>query len=220
MSAQIQEFVSELSSYRSNNVFNPYSDICDLHDKNNASEIRRENLKSALFSISQGSVDDIWIGRDLGYRGGRRTGLALTDEGNLGNASDIWNAELRQATLGEECCERTAGNIWRLVRRIDKRVFMWNIFPFHPHEFDSPFSNRCHTSTERETGLEILKNLVEMLQPSRLIAIGNDSYNSSKRVFQDWPVEKVRHPSYGGEKEFLSQMENLYRLPRRKLSRK
>lgn len=25
-------------------------------------------------------VDAIWIGRDLGYRGGRRTGLALTDD--------------------------------------------------------------------------------------------------------------------------------------------
>jgi len=25
----------------------------------------------------------IWMGRDLGYRGGRRTGLALTDEAHL-----------------------------------------------------------------------------------------------------------------------------------------
>ena len=79
MNMNTKTFVDELKSYQGNNVFNPYADLCTIYDKFNAADIRRNNLRLTLDSFLQTGVDSIWIGRDLGHRGGRRTGLALTD---------------------------------------------------------------------------------------------------------------------------------------------
>jgi hypothetical protein len=37
-------------------------------------------LTQILQAAEAASVDAIWVGRDLGFRGGRRTGMALTDD--------------------------------------------------------------------------------------------------------------------------------------------
>ena len=50
-------------------------------------------------------------------------------------------------------------------------------------------------------------------QPQRLIAIGNDAAHTAHRLASGGQVVQVRHPSYGGQTEFLSQMRTLYRLP-------
>ena len=46
--------------------------------------------------------------------------------------------------------ERTANVIWRMLMRIDEPIFLWNVFPLHPHEPDDPMSNRRHTAKERD----------------------------------------------------------------------
>lgn len=205
-------FVSELATHQGDRVFNPYSDVCDIYDKDNANHIRSRNLEVILDSFSNRQVDAIWIGRDLGHRGGRRTGLALTDEGNLKTASEMWQVNLNQATNGEVLYERTAANIWNLMTKIDKNIFMWNVFPFHPHEADNQFSNRSHTSKERDIGLEILAALIKIIRPQRIVAIGNDAFKCSLRIFDHDQIYKVRHPSYGGEREFSAQMCQQYGL--------
>jgi predicted 2-oxoglutarate/Fe(II)-dependent dioxygenase YbiX len=65
-------------------VFNPYRETCAHHDHPEA--VRRRNLKRCLEAALDARVDTIWIARDLGYRGGRRTGVPLTDEVHLGPA--------------------------------------------------------------------------------------------------------------------------------------
>ena len=207
-----KDFVKGLSQYKGQNVFNPYSDVCDIHDRFNADVIRSKNLEMTLDSLTNVNVDSIWIGRDLGHRGGRRTGIALTDEGHLQSASDIWNVNLEQATTGGVIYEQTAANIWNFVKRIDSNIFMWNIFPFHPHEVDNQFSNRAHTAKERESGLEILITLIDLIRPSKIVAIGNDAYKYSQKVFDQTRISKVRHPSYGGKKEFSKNITSLYKL--------
>ena len=52
--------------------------------------------------------------------------------------------------------------------------------------------------------------MVEYLQPKRIIAIGNDAYNVLSGVFTEDFVYKARHPSYGGQTEFLTTMNTLY----------
>lgn len=202
----------ELKQYESPNTFNPYSDKCEEYDRSVAPAIRRRNLKAVVERCLDTGVDSIWLGRDLGYKGGRRTGLALTDEVHLHKASDTWKVELHQATKGEALSERTAYNIWRHLDQTDKRVFLWNIFPFHPHQPGDPLSNRAHTAVERDYGLGILELIVSLMQPAEIVAIGNDADICSRRVFPSRRIHKVRHPSYGGERKFSQQLIALNRM--------
>ena len=52
-------------------------------DGPDAPAIRRSNLGLVLEAALAGGISSLWIARDLGHRGGRRTGLALTDEVHL-----------------------------------------------------------------------------------------------------------------------------------------
>ena len=209
---RVNNFIKNLSVYSDENVFNPYSDICDIYDRHDGNKIRLSNLNSVLSAFSDKNIESIWIGRDLGHRGGRRTGLALTDEANLKFASGIWKVKLKQATNGDIFVERTAATIWNHLKLIDKNIFMWNVFPFHPHEPGKPLSNRAHTSRERDIGLDTLVELISILRPKNLVAIGNDAFRCSAAMFHKERVFKIRHPSYGGEKIFSKQISQLYGL--------
>ena len=63
-------FVSTVSALQFENCFNPYTDRCEVHDQRDAPRIRASALSALVESASQEQVDAIWIGRDLGYRGG------------------------------------------------------------------------------------------------------------------------------------------------------
>ena len=143
-------FVTQIESLRFKNAFNPYAEICDLCDRPNAAELRRQNLRKVLHAAVENGVESVWIARDLGYRGGRRTGLALTDEVHLQSHSKLLkSAPLHQATKGPAVGERTALIVWRMLNLINAPVFLWNIFPLHPHEPNEPLSNRTHNRAER-----------------------------------------------------------------------
>jgi len=157
-----------------------------------------------------GGVDSIWIGRDLGYRGGRRTGLALTDDVHVHRHTSRWGVPAVVPTTGALVSERTATVIWSVLDGIEERVFLWNVFPLHPHEADTPFSNRQHNSQERRAGEQILVDLVMRLRPRRIVAIGNEAAGAARRLDLLVPVLPVRHPSYGGQRQFLCQMSALY----------
>ena len=204
--------LATLQAYKSDSVFNPYSDNCDLSDRSNAAKIRLDNLSDLIDSFLGCPVDAIWVGRDLGHKGGRRTGIAFTDEFHLELASKVWGVNLGKATKDAIVTERTATTIWNLIDKIDKKIFTWNIFPFHPYEKHNHRSNRSHTVKERSAGKKIISMLVELMCPKTMVAVGNDAYNCLQRMFPDTEVFKVRHPSYGGEKMFSQQISELYSL--------
>lgn len=207
-------FVRALRNIRFEHTFNPYADTCAIHDRKEAPRARRKMLLTMLEAAVQVQVDAIWIGRDLGYRGGRRTGLALTDDVHMEAHGARWGIAATRPTKGEAVAERTAAVIWRILRQIETPIFLWNVFPLHPHEPEDPFTNRSHNAREAEAGEALLIDLVFLLKPKRLIAIGNDAAHTAHRLASSGQeVVKVRHPSYGGQTEFLSQMRTLYRLP-------
>ncbi len=206
------KFVQELRMLQFENAFNPYSDKCEVYDYFDAPKKRRLILKSMLQEASQVDVDSIWIGRDLGYRGGRRTGLALTDDVHLVHHVNRWGIECDKLTKGNAVPERTAAVIWSILSQISSPIFLWNVFPLHPYEEGDPFSNRAHNSKERAAGEEILATLIELLEPKRLIAVGNDAERTAIKIANGKEVIKVRHPSYGGQNTFISQMKTLYGL--------
>lgn len=206
------KFVSALAAVRMPSVFNPYSDVCPYFDLSDAPARRRANLEAHLQASIDLEVDTLWVARDLGYRGGRRTGIALTDEANLDNLSRTFHDQLPvvRATKGPLVAERTAAVVWGVVQQLSVPVFTWNVFPLHPHEKNKPLTNRCHTRAERQECREILESLLDLLRPKKIVAIGNDAALG----LDDLGVKclKVRHPSYGGIADFRQGIWSIYGL--------
>jgi uracil-DNA glycosylase len=203
------KFLVALAQIRLPGVFNPYADCCDVFDRADAAHRRRKNLESFLEASLDCNVKTIWIARDLGYRGGRRTGVPLTDDVHLALVGQLLGGiELKRATKGPVVAERTAAIVWKVLARIHQPVVLWNVFPYHPHEPNDPFSNRAHTAAEREVALPLLKSLIDMFRPQQLVAIGRDAQLALTEL--KTPVAPVRHPSYGGQSEFMAGVFKLY----------
>ena len=202
-------FVAALSKISLPNVFNPYADRCDLFDLPKAANMRRKNLVSYLTAIERSGSDTIRMGRDLGYRGGRRTGLALTDESHLGDLAECYpGSTINRATTGPIVAERTATEIWSAIRAVPIPPLLWNVFPFHPHEPEQQLTNRKFTIRELSAVDELNRLLIAWLGIKTIVCIGQDAakYASGFGV----SVECIRHPSYGGIKDFRAGIERVY----------
>lgn len=203
------QFVEALADVRLANVFNPYTDRCDLNDLRDGPARRRRNVQTYLSQAIELGASEIWVARDLGYRGGRRTGIPLTDEIHLPIAGRLFGgADFVRATKGPVVAERTAAVVWRVLSILGRPVVLWNAFPFHPHEPGDPLSNRCHTRAERAATAHLFKALLDLVQPRELIAIGKDA---AAALSEFAPLASiVRHPSYGGQNEFIAGVERHY----------
>ena len=204
------QFVELIARVRLPSVFNPYADTCPYFDLPDAPRRRRQNLHSQIEGALTAGADTIWIARDLGYRGGRRTGIALTDEAHLPLMSRYWGGStaIEKATKGPIVAERTAGVVWGVIQALDVPIFTWNVFPLHPHDQENPLTNRCHTRGERQSSQPLLMALLDLLRPSKVIAIGNDAADGLNDLGVD--CLKVRHPSYGGISDFQRGIWSIY----------
>lgn len=202
-------FIRHLSDVSFPNVFNPYRDWCDEHDHPGSPEIRCSNLRRYLDAALSRGVDSLWVGRDCGYRGGRRTGIALTDEIQLDTLERHFAfAGITKATIGVPVKERTATAVWKTIREVNAQVFLWNAFPFHPFEAGKSLSNRPHTAREFDDCKHLLICIIEWLQPQMIFALGADAYRAVERL--GFKVSRVRHPSYGGHIEFSEAIRRHY----------
>lgn len=202
-------FVAALADVQLHGVFNPYRDHCQMHDLANAAAMRRKNLREYLAVVERLRTDTIWMGRDLGYRGGRRTGLALTDEARLPMFAAYYAGFApSKATKGPSVAERTAAEIWAVLAHLERPPLLWNVFPFHPHDRDDPMTNRRFVAHELAEVTDLNRTLITWLGIRRIVCIGQDAtaYAATFGV----EVECVRHPSYGGVTEFRQGMQRIY----------
>ena len=207
-----RQFVDCLSKLQFPNAFNPYYGQCPVHDLHDAPRIRSRVLLEVLEAAVKRDVDSMWIGRDLGYRGGRRTGLAFTDDLHMHEYANRWGVSVGRSTVTDTYSERTATVVWSVLSRITVPVFLWNVFPLHPYEPGNPFSNRSHNRSERNAGRRLLAQVIYLVKPRRLVAIGNDAARAVSDLSVEGGVEYVRHPSYGGKALFVSRISELYHL--------
>ncbi len=207
-----KSFLSLVKQYRGNNVFNPFGETCAETDCEEAAERRLCNLRAQLKIAQSDRVFDLWIGRDLGYLGGRRTGIALTDEYHLPEFRAVWGLDFDKVTRSATCQERTATVIWRALKALERPVLTWNVFPFHPHIANRAFTNRAHTAAERRVGLGLLTRLVRIVKPERIVAIGRNAQAAAREISHGAAVVDARHPSYGGQSDFLKVIQSTYRL--------
>ena len=177
-----RNFIFSLKTLTFPHTFNPYSDHCPVFDAVAAFDKRSEVLTGIVASAVRQGVHSIWIGRDLGYRGGRRTGLALTDDIHVRTHAARWGVKSDRATKGNPVKERTAALAWRILLQIETPVFLWNVFPLHPHEPEAPFTNRAHTTKERAVGQEILSELLKLLRPRVIVGLGGDAARTAARM--------------------------------------
>lgn len=202
-------FVAALADVQLQCVFNPYRDQCEVHDLSNAPALRRKNLRDYLTAVEDLGTDTIWMGRDLGYRGGRRTGLALTDETRLPLfAAHYPGSAPSKATKGPSVAERTATEIWAVLARLKRPPLLWNVFPFHPHEPNDPMTNRRFAMRELSAVTDLNQTLITWLGIRRIVCIGQDATAYAETFGIE--VECVRHPSYGGVTEFRQGMQRIY----------
>src|SRR5471030_1849102 len=172
---------------------------------------RRVSTPSQPARLPQSGSRD-WRRHDLDYRGGRRTGLALTDEYHLSEMTQRYpGSDFKQATVGPALAERTASEIWSVLSAIELPPLLWNVFPFHPHEPGNPFTNRKFTARELQQVDLLNETLIKWLKVRRVVAIGQDAFNYASRFGVE--VVAIRHPSYGGIKDFRNGMSALYDIP-------
>jgi uracil-DNA glycosylase len=208
-----QQFIQQLSSITFPYVFNPYRDVCADHDYPKSPAIRRENLNRYLDAALTKGIDSLWLGRDCGYRGGRRTGIALTDEIHLETLEKHFGIKgMVKATLSNAVKERTATEVWKIIQEVNANVFLWNVFPFHPYETGNAMSNRRHTAREFNECQDMLVTLIRSLRPKRLLTLGIDAQKTVLKL--GFQVSAVRHPSYGGHIEFAGTVRKIYRAQR------
>jgi len=197
-------FVAALAEVQLPGVFNPYRDRCPDHDLAKGPAIRRANLELMLDAVRRQAVDELWVGLELGRKGGRRTGLPLTDEAELACMAAYWEIEgLRRATSGPPMNEVTAAFVWRAVRATDRRVAFWNVFPFQCHRPGS-ITNRNHSRAEATVTQPHLSWVIEQAAPSRIVALGRSAQLALARAGVQ--ADYVRHPARGGGPQFLSQI--------------
>ena len=203
-------FLAALDGLEFAHTFHPYRDRCPAHDRADAPRRRARMLRQLLERAAAAEIDALWIGRDPGHRGARRTGLALTDDLALPAHMARWSLPALRPTRSAPAREATAAAVWAELERIDAAVFLWNVFPLHPHEPGRPLSNRPHNARERRAGEALLAELIDLLRPRRLAALGADAARTAARLSGRREVIRMRHPARGGQRVFRAQARALY----------
>jgi hypothetical protein len=97
-----------------------------------------------------------------------------------------------------------------MLQLLNAPVFLWNVFPLHPHEPEDPLTNRNHSRAERTACQPLLLWVLQHLNPKKVVAIGRDAKLALDDINAN--ATAVRHPSYGGQNDFVRDIATLYGL--------
>lgn len=224
----VNKFISGLKNFQELDlVFNPWTKSDGQYDiGEEAPKIRCENLRKYL--LMRENANYILIAEAPGYQGCHFSGIPMTSERLFKNHKDIFKGMKRssnpQKSMGQPktvqkdgFAEPTATIVWELMVNelcIEPDNFvLWNTFAFHPHEKSNLLSNRTPCHHELKLGRKVLDEFLKLFPTQntrKIIAVGNVA--KATTVNFGYAIEEeccVRHPAYGGAKEFCSKMRQL-----------
>lgn len=201
-------------------VFNPWRDFDPTLDVcANAPAVRSENLRQYL-ATRTGRTKLLFVAEAPSYRGCRFTGIAMTSERILlGMKRDVapeavFEGEKRRTSLPgrfpKGATEPTASIAWPLLLAMGlaHEVAFWNAFPCHPHRPGAPLTNRKPTAAELSAAAHVLPQMIALVRPQRVIAVGRVAEGLMKKLGVP-AEEEVRHPANGGATQFRQQVRAL-----------
>jgi len=181
--------------------FNPWNDnINKDYDVQNAGEIRRNNLIKYL--TERCNAKFIFIGEAPGFYGCRFSGIPFFDEFHMSELGGGYE----KTSLKSPQKERTAKTFLEqktLSDNLDNFV-TWNIFPFHPYKKENGryVQNKNGTPGKKliNSQKEITEQFFAFFPKAKIYAVGRKAEEYLKSINNK--CEYIRHPSYGGGKEF------------------
>jgi len=182
----------------SESLFNLYGDRVDHLDVDDAASIRQENLRAYL-----AAYDDepplFLLAEAPGPWGCRFSGVPITAEAQLVDP-DFPIDGAPTSREQEPHTEYSAGIFWRVLQPVFPHFFVWNSVPLHPHDPGEPLSIRNPRRSEVRTWERLTSELLDLLQPERIVGIGRKAERAVEEIGVD--VTYVRHPSQGGATKF------------------
>lgn len=210
------EFMRELDTW-----FENLSNMPDMDNVHNLysrytteGQIRLANLKRYFAQMLEYNPGTLLVGEAPGYQGAYRTGVPFCSEsillgpknsfGLFGGSENGYDRVYEDDRIWKE---PSATIVQRTLEDMGEPVLLWAAFPLHPHQPDKHLSNRTPSKYEISQGGDLLWQLIDILQPQRVVAIGNVA--ESCLNYLSIPCEKVRHPAHGGATKFRSQLVEL-----------
>ncbi|MGH7685991.1 MAG: uracil-DNA glycosylase [Candidatus Dormibacteria bacterium] len=186
--ARIDALIDAVSQVAIGSTFNQFrcsdGDDCGA----DAPSIRRDNLRAYLNARLHAPV--VFIAEAGGWRGARYSGLSLYSERQF----DSLEPGLRYSSHQPGgWSEPSATVTQRAIAPWRFDVVLWNLVPTHPRRDGDPHTNRTPTRAEMREGEPFTRELIDVLQPRHLGAIG---LVAARALGPGVPV--VRHPSHGG----------------------
>ena len=220
-------YLELLCNYKAPNIFNPWSQIDQLHDEREDSFIiRLNNLKNYL--EQRKDAEYIFVAEALGYNGGHFSGIAMTSERQLLNDKEnkIFKGEKTRVSSIKKLTEKniskkiiesgfiepTGTMVWEVLTELTKDTYNWinwNTFPFHPYKNNDYLTNRTPDKDEILIAEKFLKSFLEVFNDRKIIAVGRISELVLSNIGEKFI--KVRHPANGGKREFSDKLNEYFK---------
>tara|TARA_B110000908_G_C10201067_1_gene425347 strand:- start:832 stop:1449 length:618 start_codon:yes stop_codon:yes gene_type:complete len=199
---QIDNFISRLS------LVSKTKETTNLYfGDSKESQIRRNNLKTYLTKMKNLNPRFLILGEAPGYKGCRLSGIAFTSEKVLFENSFFEKEQIEFINkLDKLESEISATIVWSEISKLTTKPLIWNIYPFHPHSADDIKTNRTPTNTELEEGKGFLRELLQIFDIQKIIALGRKPESQLSEI--EIPSVYVRHPANGGKNQFVTGLNN------------
>lgn len=189
-------------------LFNPYNSVEPSLDRSNADRIRRENLRQYVECFVR-PPRFLLVGEAPGWRGCRFSGVPFTSEEQLVGGRLPFTGH-QSSKAADALAENSANYVWEVLATFHPDAFLWNAVPLHPHQPGHFDENRKPTTKERKQFEPLTDELVGILKPREVVAIGR----VAEHALQKHNPRYVRHPSFGGAPEFRGAVRSLERSRR------